>query len=821
MKDLAIIVQCRLSSTRFPQKALKDLGGKTVFQWVLDAMKKVPADWYYVATDSASMAELKPIAEKCGWNIVEGPLEDVLDRYCMVIKKIGCKTVLRATADNPFLFYEAAASLVEEYRRQKKIGPCDYITWTGLPHGCGVEVFDSASLLKAASLTKDAYDHEHVGPAIYNHKSSFTSLFFKAPARFFYPDFRTTIDTPADYRRALAIVNSLSKGIAPSEPYTTEQIVSAIKDPCVRDTVLFYPCTKKGFGTGHLRRCLSAALESGSFIYIPENSGLEETESLLKECVDSGLKDYQIVRKFPEEGEYSLVVLDSFSSDKELLEKLRKVAVVASIDEGSPNSSYCDYLIDIIPSYNLTRSANIKDTAFMELPKNRKNQSYERIEKVLVCLGGEDPAELVVPAANFFADETREVTAVLPGVRANSACPTDEKKIKYIEPVKNLKEELYKYDLVVTHYGLTAFEAVYAGCAVVLLATSRLHENLAKKYGFLCLSKHDLFTLDAETVLEQKDKLYSTLISSQEQKSLGRFVKEISHGKKYLCPICRKNKVEVDSIVARTKNRTFRRCSDCGILYVSWNKDVNMDYGKDYFAQQYKNQYGKTYLEDFDSIKKTCTRRVCEINGLIKLKNDITPSILDIGCAYGPFLAAAAENGWHSYGTDVSKDAIEYVRNKLLFPAVQSKFPEFDAASEFGINRFDAISMWYVIEHFSDLKSVLQKVNSLLRDGGIFAFSTPSASGVSAKKNTNDFFEKSPADHFTLWEPSKCSKILKKFGFKVVKIVSTGHHPERFPMVKNNALGKDSLIYKMCGALSVANKLGDTFEVYCKKVGNQ
>ena len=120
MKDLAIIVQCRLSSTRFPQKALKDLGGKTVFQWVLDAMKKVPADWYYVATDSASMAELKPIAEKCGWNIVEGPLEDVLDRYCMVIKKIGCKTVLRATADNPFLFYEAAASLVEEYRRQKK-----------------------------------------------------------------------------------------------------------------------------------------------------------------------------------------------------------------------------------------------------------------------------------------------------------------------------------------------------------------------------------------------------------------------------------------------------------------------------------------------------------------------------------------------------------------------------------------------------------------------------------------------------------------------------------------------------------------------------
>ena len=41
--------------------------------------------------------------------------------------------------------------------------------------------------------------------------------------------------------------------------------------------------------------------------------------------------------------------------------------------------------------------------------------------------------------------------------------------------------------------------------------------------------------------------------------------------------------------------------------------------------------------------------------------------------------------------------------------------------------------MWYVIEHFQDLKSVLTKVNELLKKDGIFAFSTPSAEGVSAK----------------------------------------------------------------------------------------
>ena len=151
-KKLAIIIQCRLSSTRLPGKALKNLGGKSVFEWTLDAMKMVKADSYMVATDDASYSELSPLAQKHGWEIMAGPLDDVLERYCIAIKKTGCKAVLRATADNPFLFYEAAQSLVEEFYRQEKIAHCDYMTWTGLPHGCGVEIFWSDSLLKAKEL---------------------------------------------------------------------------------------------------------------------------------------------------------------------------------------------------------------------------------------------------------------------------------------------------------------------------------------------------------------------------------------------------------------------------------------------------------------------------------------------------------------------------------------------------------------------------------------------------------------------------------------------------------------------------------------------
>ena len=65
-------------------------------------------------------------------------------------------------------------------------------------------------------------------------------------------------------------------------PYTTEQILSAVKDENIHDTILFYPCTKKGCGTGHLRRCLGAAIETGGFVYISDQSDLSEKDEIIK-----------------------------------------------------------------------------------------------------------------------------------------------------------------------------------------------------------------------------------------------------------------------------------------------------------------------------------------------------------------------------------------------------------------------------------------------------------------------------------------------------------------------------------------------------------
>ncbi len=126
---------------------------------------------------------------------------------------------------------------------------------------------------------------------------------------------------------------------------------------------------------------------------------------------------------------------------------------------------------------------------------------------------------------------------------------------------------------------------------------------------------------------------------------------------------------------------------------------------------------------------------------------------------------------------DVSEDAVEYVNNELGIKAFTA---DFSGKSNHEKLSYDIVTMWYVIEHFSNPEEILEKVKSILPSGGIFAFSTPNYDGVSGKTDSFKTLFRSPDDHYTFWSIKSARYILKKNGFKILKINNTGHHPERF-----------------------------------------
>lgn len=815
---LAIIVQSRLGSTRLPNKALLPIQGKPIIQWVLSSMKKVPADAYYLATDDNSFETLEPLAKDLQWNCFLGHATDVLDRYCALIKKIGCDVVLRATGDNPFLFYEAAQYLVEQFHNSS----ADYMTLKGLPHGSGVEIFKAESLLKANTLENLAYDHEHVGPALYNYPDRFSCVFLDAPQAWNYPKLRTTVDTFGDYQRA----KRLARSVNGEKPFSAQSIIEAALKPEVQHPLLFIPSIKKGQGTGHLVRCVNLAKKLQSDVYIPfevdENHAIDWKEF----CHDVSVRQV-----LPQKNEYEAIVVDGFHTDNKLVSALLPTSSLIMLDEGSKNRREADYVLDVIPALSQQGEANETNPLFIPLPNNRKERPAASFEKILVCVGGEDPKNLTLFATKAVMGSGRVVTAVFNKIESLSETEKvyyAQNGVTFVNRIENLREAIADYDVVMTHYGFTAFEAVAAGCGVILLETTSLHRKIAQKYGFVTLpfSSQKKSQKRIAAIFSQPELLFTKhpkmlgLVSGKTQ-SLEDHIRQLSYGKKYFCPHCGETYGKKrDMLVSRDSVKTIRRCKICGLDYISWGLASEISYGSEYFFSDYQKQYGKTYLEDFDSIKGEGKRRLLPITKMCKTISN--KRLLDIGCAYGPFLQAAKENGFEVFGIDISEEAVEYVENALQIPCKTAAFPDDNLADVFHAKKFDVITMWYVIEHFKDLKKVLASVYAALDAHGIFAFSTPNSSGVSGKCNGKHFYTASPKDHFSIFSPRVVKRILKKNGFIVEKIVITGHHPERFPFLKKHNFDYNkkryALLWRIFTKISHIFKLGDTFEVYARKV---
>ena len=846
-KGVAVVIQCRLGSKRLPGKALLPLNTIPMARHVMHTVKNIEAERYILACDYSSYETLKPLSILEGFECIQGDEDDVLSRFCKVINESPIenpiKVIVRVTADNPFIFVDAANASIHRYF--ELLEP-DYFTFTGLPVGSGVELLNAKSLLLAEELTKDPYDREHVGPALYRHEDKFKCIREPSPHLWYAPEIRTTVDNKEDYERTLHMLKHLN-----SKNCDAHFNLSNIKEAYKYATrlLVFYPSIRIGEGTGHLRRVVSIIhqilKDIRCAVYIKSKEQIKEVaHNILKE-----LPDEVIIDEFPKDT--ALIVLDNFRTSHNEMLKLKAIAPVVAIDEGEARG-LADFLLDILPSLkienrteNLKYIPNIEDVTFIPLPLSRKiNRNQHKIipskTKVLVVCGGENASNMAMPVAKHLDNIGFQVSVVDPNLSFEDITKCSQ-GIQTFSMIENLRERLHEWDIVVTHYGFTAFEALVAGCFVLLLSPTPYHYKLGKEAGFTTIENPEPTKDDLKKAFFYGLKVPKIVDTSSKEKSLSDFVRNLFNAKKCNCPICDED--WSNNVIVRTPDKTVSYCEKCHIHYLSFIVKKQSDYTASYFFDEYKSQYGKTYLEDFENIKRLGLERMKHINAvydeIFQTEEvnifDTEKKLLDIGCAYGPFLEAAKLSLWQPIGTDICREAVEYVNNTLHIPAFVSAFPAMPDSFNYIYKKqltgtgydtriepiknesFMAVTMWYVIEHFQDLDAVLQKVASLLVPGGIFAFSTPNLSGITGKQSLYEFASKSPIDHYSIWDSNEVVKVLEKYNFKVCRIVSVGHHPERFKLPFK--IKKGGFIWKIVDFISRKYSLGDGMEVYCMKCG--
>jgi spore coat polysaccharide biosynthesis protein SpsF len=221
----AVILQARLDSSRLPEKSLLPLEGKPLVFRVMQALKRVRADRYILACPEDCVSAFSALADEAGFTLSPGPKENVLSRYCIAIRRFGVDRIIRATADNPFVFADAAESINREAEEQG----ADYAAYYGLPHGAGVESIRAEALFRAeAEVSLDA-EKEHVCPYLYAHPERFLLHRPLAPREWRSPLARLTVDTKEDYHAAEKLFIALSASSGPAERYRGAVIIGAYR----------------------------------------------------------------------------------------------------------------------------------------------------------------------------------------------------------------------------------------------------------------------------------------------------------------------------------------------------------------------------------------------------------------------------------------------------------------------------------------------------------------------------------------------------------------------------------------------------------------
>jgi cyclopropane fatty-acyl-phospholipid synthase-like methyltransferase len=132
----------------------------------------------------------------------------------------------------------------------------------------------------------------------------------------------------------------------------------------------------------------------------------------------------------------------------------------------------------------------------------------------------------------------------------------------------------------------------------------------------------------------------------------------------------------------------------------------------EYFAGVYKNYASARNLKI-----ATARPRLETIKKLAPGKR-----LLDVGCATGFFLEAAAEQGFDVRGVEFSSIAISLAR-----PGIRERIVcgDVNGLAKQESTKFDVVSAFDIIEHVQDPSRFLLEIREILVPGGILALSTP------------------------------------------------------------------------------------------------
>jgi len=186
----------------------------------------------------------------------------------------------------------------------------------------------------------------------------------------------------------------------------------------------------------------------------------------------------------------------------------------------------------------------------------------------------------------------------------------------------------------------------------------------------------------------------------------------------YLCGSAR-----TDLVVANPQY-SYVHCTDCGYRrkdQLPTAAEEERLYEDDYYTDRGLVVGLQSQSALMRGLIESRVRMLTELNGGPGL-------LLDVGAGTGLFMEASLIAGWTAKGLDTSAAAVEIARRITRANVIRGGIEDVPEDA-----KFDAITLWDVLEHLADPRANLVRIRQLLRTGGLVAISLPNVDGLKAR----------------------------------------------------------------------------------------
>ena len=206
--SVAVILQARINSSRFPKKVLTNLFGRPMIVFQIERIKRCKnINEIIIATTTKSEDDcLYKIGIEHGLKVIRGSENDVLSRYCAAAKSIKSDTIVRLTGDCPLIDAKMVDYAIEIFNK----GKYEYLANNNpptFPDGLDIEVFTKDLLFKTNKKSLNDFQREHVTPSMREDKN-LNKKNIQYPKDLSH--IRLTVDEPEDFKVIESVISNFN-----------------------------------------------------------------------------------------------------------------------------------------------------------------------------------------------------------------------------------------------------------------------------------------------------------------------------------------------------------------------------------------------------------------------------------------------------------------------------------------------------------------------------------------------------------------------------------------------------------------------------------